>query len=83
MAEVEKFTSEPIIIAETAVENGPEEVGSIRSLIGGIRADGNVLGFIWFNYDKNGVDWTLGDRPTARAAVASGVAGMHLVSLSG
>ena len=82
MEEVEKFTGDPIIIAETAVQNGPEEVPSIRSLIDGIRADGNVLGFIWFEYDKNGVDWTLTDRPTARAAVAGGVAGMHLVSLS-
>jgi Glycosyl hydrolase family 26 len=83
IAEVAKFTSAPIIIAETAVETGPDEVASIRDLLGGIQADSNVLGFVWFNYDKNGVDWTLGDRPIARAAVASGVAGMHLVSLSG
>ena len=83
IAEVGKFTNDPVIIAETAVQTGPEEVTSIRSLIDGVRADSNVLGFIWFEYDKNGVDWTLTDRPTARAAVAGGVAGLHLVSLSG
>ena len=82
IAEVEKFTSAPIIIAETGVQTSPDEVDSINSLIGTVRANGNVIGFVWFNYDKDGVDWTLGDRPTARAAVASGVAGLHLVSLS-
>jgi hypothetical protein len=83
LAEVRKFTSDPVLIAETAVETGADEVASIRNLIGGVKANGDVLGFIWFNYDKDGVDWTLGDRPIARAAVASGVAGIHLVSLSG
>jgi mannan endo-1,4-beta-mannosidase len=83
LAEVRKFTSEPVIIAETAVETGGDEVESVRNLIGGVKANGDVLGFIWFDYDKAGVDWTLGDRPIARAAVASGIAGMHLVSLSG
>ena len=77
------FTSKPFIIAETAVETGPDEVQSIRNLIGGVEASSDVLGFVWFDYNKAGVDWTVADRPKVRAAVASGIAGMHLVSLSG
>jgi hypothetical protein len=83
MTEVRRFTSKPVIIAETAVETGPDEVSSIRSLIGGVKSNSKVLGFVWFDFSKDDVDWTLGDRPIARAAVASGVAGMHLASLSG
>ena len=83
IAEVRRFTGKPIIIAETAVETGPDEVTAIRNLVGGIEADGDVIGFVWFDYDKDGVDWTLAGRPVARAAVASGIAGMHFVSLTG
>jgi mannan endo-1,4-beta-mannosidase len=82
ITEVKRFTSKPIIIAETAVETGPDEVDSIHNLIGGVEASQDVLGFVWFDYNKNGVDWTLGGRPAARAAVASGLAGMHLARLT-
>jgi mannan endo-1,4-beta-mannosidase len=83
ITEVRQFTSKPIIIAETAVETGPDEIDSIRNLISGVQASSDVLGFVWFDYNKDGVDWTLVDRPKARAAVAGGIAAMHLVSLSG
>jgi hypothetical protein len=82
MTEVRRFTTKPVIIAETAVETGPDEVESIGNLIAGVKASDDVLGFVWFDYDKNGVDWTLGGRPIARAAVASGISGLHLASLS-
>jgi mannan endo-1,4-beta-mannosidase len=83
ITEIRRFTGKPVIIAETSVETGPDEVESIRNLIGGVKASSHVLGFIWFDYDKNGVDWTLGDRPVARATLASGIAGMHLARLTG
>ena len=83
IAEIKRFTSKPIIIAETAVETGPDEVTAIHSLVGGVKATAGVIGFVWFDYDKDGVDWTLAGRPVARAAVAGGIAGMHLVSLTG
>ena len=83
MTEVRTFTSKPFIIAETAVETGPDQLDSVRNLIGGVEADSDVLGFVWFNFNKAGVDWTVTDRPDVRAAVASGVAGMHLASLNG
>lgn len=81
MTEIRRFTSKPFFIAETAVETGSSELSSISSLIGSVKMNSDVLGFVWFNYDKNKVDWTLGDRPKARAAVASSLAGMSLASL--
>jgi hypothetical protein len=82
ITEIRRFTGKPVLIAETAVQTGADEVASIRSLIGGVEASSDVLGFVWFDYDKNGVDWSLGDRPVARAAVASGIARMPLARLS-
>ena len=81
MTEVRKFTSKPFIIAETSVQTGTNEANSISSLIGSVKDNSDVLGFVWFNYDKNGVDWTLEGRPQARAAVASALTGVPLVSL--
>jgi hypothetical protein len=81
MAEIRQFTDKPFIIAETAVETGPSETDSVHSLITGVEEHGDVLGLIWFNYDKNGVDWTLDGRPVLRAAVAGSLAGMKLASL--
>jgi mannan endo-1,4-beta-mannosidase len=83
MTEVRKFTSKPFIIAETSVETGPDQLESIRNLIGGVEASSDVLGFVWFNFNKAGVDWSVTDRPVVRAALASGIAGMHLASLQG
>jgi hypothetical protein len=83
MTEVRKFTSKPFIIAETSVETGPDQLESIRNLIGGVEASSDVLGLIWFNFNKAGVDWTVTDRPVVRAALASGIAGMHLARLHG
>ena len=82
MTEIRRFTAKPFIIAETAVETGPGEIDSVHSLITGVQEHSDVLGLIWFNYDKAGVDWTLDGRPVVRAAVAGAIAGMHLVSLS-
>jgi mannan endo-1,4-beta-mannosidase len=83
MTEVRKFTSKPFIIAETSVETGPDQLESIHNLIGGVEASSDVLGFVWFNFNKAGVDWSVTDRPVVRAALASGIAGMHLASLQG
>jgi beta-mannanase len=82
MSEISSFTSKPFIIAETAVETGPSENESVHNLIGGVEEHSDVLGLIWFNYDKNGTDWTFGGRPEVRAAVAGSLNGMQLVSLN-
>jgi mannan endo-1,4-beta-mannosidase len=82
MAEIRQFTTKPFIIAETAVETGPSDEVSVLNLVSGVQQRSDVLGFIWFNYDKNGVDWTVDGRPAVRAAIAGSVAGMKLVSLA-
>lgn len=81
MSEIREFTSKPFIIAETAVETGPNQTQDVNDLISGVKASSDVLGFVWFNYDKSGVDWTVTDRPEVRAAVASALSGLPLVSL--
>ena len=79
MAEVKQFTTKPIIIAETSVETGPSETQAARSLVAGVKHRRGVLGFIWFDFDKAGVDWQVESRPAVRAAVAAGVAGLQLI----
>jgi hypothetical protein len=82
ITEVKQFTTKPFIIAETAVQTSASDLASINSLIGSIKDNSDVLGFVWFNYNKLGVDWTLEGRPQVRAAVASALSGIPLVSLS-
>lgn len=81
MTEIRQFTNKPFIIAETAVETGPSDTASVRNLISGVEQHSDVLGLIWFSYEKNGVDWSIDDRPAVRAAVAASLAGMKLASL--
>ena len=77
--EIRSFTAKPFIIAETSVETGPAEVAGARQLIVRTVADHpDVLGLIWFDYNKDGVDWRIESRPILRAAVATDVARLHL-----
>ena len=69
-----------MIIAETSVETGPSEIEAARSLITGGETAPNVLGFIWFDFDKDGVDWQLESRPTVRAAMATDVARLAVIN---
>ena len=79
MQEIRGFTAKPFIIAETSVQTGPDAVTAAQSLISGVRQRPDVLGFVWFDYDKAGVDWQLESRPPVRAAIATGLAGLALV----
>jgi mannan endo-1,4-beta-mannosidase len=81
MQEIRGFTDKPFIIAETSVQTGPGAVAAAQSLVSGVRQQSDVLGFVWFDYDKAGVDWRLGTRPAVRAAIASGLAGLRLVNI--
>jgi len=80
MTEIRQFTTKPFIIAETAVETSSNQLNSVSSLIGSVKDKSDVLGFVWFDYYKNGVDWSL-DRPQVRAAAAGALSGMPLVRL--
>jgi mannan endo-1,4-beta-mannosidase len=79
MREVRQFTSEPFIIAETSVETSTDEVSAVNSLVRGVMRHPGILGLIWFNYDKAGVDWRIQSRPVLRAAFDHELAGLPLV----
>jgi mannan endo-1,4-beta-mannosidase len=79
ITEIRSFTAKPFIIAETSVETSPGEVASAQQLITRTVADhADVLGLIWFDYDKAGVDWRVESRPILQAAVARNVARLQL-----
>src|SRR5260221_2729127 len=71
MQEIRGFTAKPFIIAQTSVQTGPDAAAAPRSLVSGGRQRPDVLGFVWFDYDKAGVDWQPGSRPPAAAAIAA------------
>jgi mannan endo-1,4-beta-mannosidase len=79
MAQIKQFTAKPMIIAETSVETGPSEVQAVHSLVTGVKRHPRVLGFIWFDFNKDGVDWQIESRPTVRAALAADIAGLQLI----
>jgi mannan endo-1,4-beta-mannosidase len=81
MREIRKFTARPFIIAETAVETGPDEGPSTLSLVKGATHTPGVLGFIWFDFDKNGVDWRIESRPQVRADLATAIARLTLANV--
>jgi mannan endo-1,4-beta-mannosidase len=81
MQEIRGFTTKPFLIAETSVETGPDEVAAAQALVSGVRQSPDVLGFIWFNYSKLGVDWRLQTRPSVQSAVAGGLAGIRLINV--
>src|SRR5215469_11425456 len=81
MQEIRGFTSKPFIIAETAVQTGPNATGAVQSLVNGVAQRSDVLGFAWFDYDKAGVDWRLESRPSVRSAFSAGMTGLTLVDL--
>jgi hypothetical protein len=79
MAEIRRFTSKPFIIAETSVQSGPDEVAEVNALVLAVTSRPAVLGLIWFDYDKAGVDWGIESRPAVRAAFAAGLAGLRVI----
>lgn len=82
ISEIRQFTGKPVIIAETSVESGPAEVQCAHQLVTAVTRASGLLGFIWFNFNKNGVDWRAESRPILRAALAADLAPFPLASLA-
>ena len=80
MSEIRHFTAKPFIIAETAVETGPADTAALGSLIRSVARRSNVLGFVWFDYDKAGVDWRVESRPIMQAAISKDIARLRLMN---
>ena len=81
MAEIRRFTGKPFIIAETAIETGPAAAACAKQLVDAVTQHPGLLGFVWFDYNKQGVDWRIESRPVVRAAIAGDIAGLSLASL--
>jgi len=79
VTEIRKFTGKPLIIAETAIETGPAEVESAANLVAAVTSHPHLIGFMYFDYDKNGVNWNIESRPPLRAAIAGDIADLPLV----
>ncbi len=83
MDEIRQFTSKPFIIVETAVETGPDEVVCAKNLVRGVKRRSDVLGLVWFEYDKLGVNWSLagplsaGPSPMRSGMSTSSISGGH------
>lgn len=69
LRELATITSKPVLVVETGVSPGPRRPAQIASLFAGLRGAKNIIGVIWFDYDKGpGDDWRLEDD---RASVAA------------
>jgi len=62
LEEIRTFTQKPFIIAETSVEPGTDEDQSLRGLFEAVQQHSDILGFVWYDYDKGG-DWRIENRP--------------------
>ena len=79
--EIRRFTGKPLIIAETSVESGPDELACVHQLVTTVTRHRDMLGFIWFDFDKNGVDWRAESRPILRAALAQALRPVPLAAV--
>lgn len=75
--EVRTFTSKPFIITETSVQSGSYAAARwVQELFEGLGSSPAVVGFIWFNYDKEAQyrdDWRIEDDPAAMTAFRAAV----------
>jgi mannan endo-1,4-beta-mannosidase len=81
VSEIHGFTHKPFLIAETSVETGPDEVACVNQLVRTVTRHPNVLGFIWFDYQKDGIDWRVESRPILRAALVRDLGSFQLATL--
>lgn len=63
LEEIRTFTQKPFIIAETSVAPGSDEDQSLEDLFQAVEQHSDILGFVWYDYDKGG-DWRIENRPT-------------------
>ena len=78
MEEVRGFTQKPFLIAETAVSPSSEKPQEISNLFANVEDHSDVLGFVWFNYDKSGTneaDWMIDSDPQSASTFTSLVKG--------
>ena len=74
LRQVRALARKPLMISEVAsAEMGGDKAAWIRDFFASIERSPDILGFVWFNYDKE-ADWRVDSSPDARAAFARAVA---------
>lgn len=71
--QVRGFSGKPLLIAETGSTPGARKPADIAELWRGVGARKDVIGFIWFNLNKE-TDWRIESSASAKSAFAAGVA---------
>jgi mannan endo-1,4-beta-mannosidase len=69
--EVRAFTSKPFLLAETGSEPSARKAAQITELLRTVADTPDVIGFIWFDLDKE-TDWRVDSSPAALAAFQAG-----------
>ncbi|OON74207.1 glycoside hydrolase family 26 protein [Streptomyces tsukubensis] len=64
MDQIRAFTKKPFIVAETAAEAGDRKPADIKDLFQGVEKRDDVLGHVWFNFDKE-ADWRISSGPAS------------------
>jgi hypothetical protein len=71
---VRRLTRKPLMLSEVASsEVGGNKAAWIAEFFAGLRANPDVLAFVWFDYDKE-TDWRIDSSVRSRRAFARGVA---------
>ncbi|WP_328771086.1 glycoside hydrolase family 26 protein [Streptomyces sp. NBC_00286] len=65
MTQIRTFTKKPFIIAETAAQAGERKPADIKDLFKGTAKAEDVIGFVWFNFDKE-TDWRISSGPLSQ-----------------
>lgn len=73
IGQVQKFTRAPVLINETGANPASGRVRAITNLFKSVASTPEVIGLIWFDYDKfKNHDWRIDDDPAALAAFRRG-----------
>jgi mannan endo-1,4-beta-mannosidase len=73
MNQVRGFTRKPFLLAETGASPSTRKPTEIANLFAGVEAHADVLGFIWFDYDKSGTNeanWKFDSDPLSGSTFA-------------
>ena len=74
LREIRTITRKPVVLTETGgTEVGGHKVDFIRAFFAGLRRHPDIIGFNWFEVDKE-TDWRVVSSPAARAAFAAAIA---------
>lgn len=73
---IRAFTDLPVLITETGARPDERQARWTADLFGWLTSDPSIVGFVWFEYNKEGstADWRFGRDPVTREAFRAGLA---------